>query len=290
MFSGWVCGTPIRIHTFTGLIFPSQRGFRRWLLIWIDRLICMFATRVVPEGQGVKNDLQRYGITRKRLELIGYGNIAGVDTKYFSIDAPGVVSAKNALVAQLKLKPSDFVFCFIGRLNADKGISELVAAFIELPQNAHLLLIGAVDQTCPVDTVTLSKIESHSRIHSLGFQDDVRPALAVANIFVLPSYREGFPNVVLQAASMQRPVIASDINGCNEVVQSGVNGWLVPPRQIGALRGAMHLSMNQASVTLTQMGMTSRALVKDHFERSEHWKRLLHFYNECLGSVGVTNE
>lgn len=282
MLAAWLCCVPVRIHTFTGLIFPTSSGFRQRLLIWVDRLICACATHVVPEGLGVKADLEAFGITRKPLRVIGYGNIGGVDTTYFSAAAPGLVDAALALRQRLLVGPENFLFCFVGRLNRDKGLFELMGAFGLMPATAHLLLVGGVDETAPIDAATLLAIESHPRVHQLGFLDDIRAALHAASVLVLPSYREGFPNVVLQAGAMGLPVIATDINGCNEVIKPGRNGWLVTPRDVNSLRAAMHQAMQVSTDVLREMGRQSQALIQQRFERSEHWARMVVFYQELL--------
>lgn len=277
MLAAWICRVPVRIHTFTGLIFPTASGAKQKLLIWIDRLICACATRVVPEGRGVAQDLRRFGITHKPLQVIGSGNIAGVNTAYFNpADADSVERAKT-LRSALGIADPAFVFCFVGRLNRDKGLFELVRAF-ELLEGAHLLLVGAHDQTAPLDAKTRQVLGEHPRIHHLGFQDDIRAALLSADVLVLPSYREGFPNVLLQAGSMALPVIASDVNGCNEIVTPGLNGWLVPSRSSEALRLAMQAAMETSEESLVAMGRAARLHVKACFEQEAHWQRMVEFY------------
>lgn len=282
MVSAWLCRVPIRVHTYTGLIFPTSRGFKKKLLIYIDRLICACATHVIPEGLGVKKDLEAYRITSKPLHIIGYGNIAGVETTYFSPMATGIGEASNELKTNLGISENDFVFCFVGRLNRDKGLAELMDAFSALPENTHLVLVGGLDDSAPIDKTTLEIINSNPHIYPLGFLSDIRPALHMADILVLPSYREGFPNVVLQAGAMGLPVIATDINGCNEVIEPGFNGWLVPARDAQALQQAMQTAMQAPESERDSMGQQARERIKARFERTEHWRRMEQFYHELL--------
>ncbi|UUZ74635.1 glycosyltransferase family 4 protein [Polaromonas sp. P1(28)-13] len=284
MLAAWLCRVPVRVHTFTGLIFPTSHGFRQKLLIWADRLICSCATHVIPEGLGVKTDLETFHITRKPLRVIGHGNIAGVDTAYFSPVAPGVVEAASELRKRLAIGTENFLFCFVGRLNRDKGLAELMGAFSLLPPDAHLMLVGAVDRTAPMGAATLSAIESHPRVHRLGFLEDIRAALQAADVLVLPSYREGFPNVVLQAGAMELPVIATDINGCNEVIEPGYNGWLVAPRDVQALYAAMRQVMQVSVSVRSEMGKQARVRIQQRFERQEHWARMVEFYQALLAA------
>lgn len=279
MLAAWACRVPVRVHTFTGLIFPTSQGFKQALLILIDRLICACATHVVPEGLGVQKDLERFDITRKPLKVIGHGNIAGVDTAYFSKDVLGASSLRT----EIGIKADDFVFCYVGRLNRDKGLAELTEAFTRLNGEPHLLLVGGLDETAPPPQNALSAIESHPRIHALGFLTDIRAALAASDVCVLPSYREGFPNVVLQAGAMQLPSIVTDISGCNEVIESGFNGWLVPARDEQALHDAMAVASQTPESVLAAMGQRARCRIKDRFERDAHWIRMSIFYKELCG-------
>jgi glycosyltransferase involved in cell wall biosynthesis len=282
MLAAWLCRVPVRVHTFTGLIFPTSTGFRKKLLIWIDRLICACATHVVPEGQGVKQDLERFRITHKPLRVIGHGNIAGVDTEYFSPVACGVEEMATELRNRLAIEKGAFLFAFVGRLNKDKGLAELMHAFNSLPINAHLVVVGGLDQAAPVDASTLAAIALHPRVHSLGFLKDIRAVLCMSDILVLPSYREGFPNVILQAGAMTLPVVATDINGSNEIIQPGNNGWLVPPRDPKALGNAMRHAMDVSADFRGEMGLLARVRVQRCFEQKEHWERMVEFYQGLL--------
>lgn len=297
MVAAWLCRVPVRIHTFTGLVFPSSAGLRRRILMAVDRLICACATRIVPEGLGVKTDLQRHAITRKYLAPIGHGNIAGVDTHQFARGQASVTAAARGLATRFRIPERAMVFCFAGRLNRDKGIGELLQAFEVLPENCHLLIVGGLDTTAPINHDEQSLIAKHPRIHATGFMQDIRPALQLANILVLPSYREGFPNIVLQAGAMSLPVIASDISGCNEVIKPGLNGWLIQPRSTSGLHAAMLAACHCPPATLAEMGARARLIVQSHFERSMHWRNMQAFYYAALPSqhlieapIGVSAE
>ncbi|WP_044500696.1 glycosyltransferase family 4 protein [Pseudomonas saudimassiliensis] len=278
MLAAFLAGVPVRIHTFTGLVFPTSDGFKRKLLVAIDRLICAAATNVVPEGEGVAADLRADSITSKPLRVIGKGNIAGVDTQYFQ--------PTKCLPLQHGGSGS-FTFCFVGRLNRDKGLQELVSAFTSLEGESTLLLVGELDATAPVDEVTLGHIQSHPRIQTTGFLEDIRPALEACDVLVLPSYREGFPNVVLQAGAMGKPVIASDINGCNEVIENGFNGWLVRPRDASALAERMAHVMSCSPDERAKLGNNARARIVERYEQSGYRRKLLEFYKEVASEAGL---
>jgi glycosyltransferase involved in cell wall biosynthesis len=271
MFAALLAGVPIRIHTFTGLIFPSSTGVKRKILLLMDRLICLTATHVIPEGEGVKRDLIQHKVTYKPMAVIGHGNVAGIDTQYYSPE-----SQKSKSPDGFK----GFVFCFVGRLNLDKGIQELISAFLVLPNEPRLVLVGKLDATAPITSQTLEAIHAHPRIRCTGFLDDIRPVLACSNALVLPSYREGFPNVILQAGAMALPVIATDINGCNEVVENDFNGWLVTPRDVESLKKRMEYVMFLSDQQLATIGRNARERIVERFERRTYLQKLLNFYKE----------
>lgn len=278
MIAGFFAGIRVRIHTFTGLIFPTSGGLKRKILIATDRLICAAATHVIPEGEGVAADLRANGITAKPLRTIGNGNIAGVDVEYFN---PAQTNSTELA------SHGTFTFCFIGRLNKDKGLQELIAAFTSLGGGARLLLVGDIDHTAPVDDRTLRLIQSHPKVQTTGFLDDIRPALVACDVLVLPSYREGFPNVLLQAGAMAKPVIASDINGCNEVIENDFNGWLVPSRNVKALAECMGDVMSLSIGELGRLGNNARNRIVERYEQNSYRRKLLQYYGEVIREAGL---
>ena len=278
--AGFFARVPVRIHTFTGLIFPTCSGVKRLVLQSIDRLICLLNTHIVPEGQGVLRDLAP--LCSKPLKVIGYGNIAGVDLRYFNAMEVATLQAATQLRISLGLQGKK-VFCFVGRLNRDKGLKELCTAFGHLDANqAALLVVGGLDDENPVDAQTFESIQQQSGIFWLGFQADVRIALAAADIFVLPSYREGFPNVVLQACAMGKPCLVTDVSGSNEIVCQDVNGWVVPSRNAEALQFQMAKVMQISNAELEQKGQNALELVTERFERKHYQVMLLRFYQDIL--------
>jgi glycosyltransferase involved in cell wall biosynthesis len=283
MFAGFLCRVPVRIHTFTGLIFPTSSGIKQRVLILMDRLLCACATIIVPEGNGVKQDLIYHRITSKDLSVIGHGNIAGVNTDYFSKEAVKAQCLDESLLKILNFPTDAFVFCFVGRFTQDKGFRELINAFIKLPKNAYLLLVGEEDKRIPLPNDIKVNVDSNPRIYNLGWQDDVRPALAVSSVLVLPSYREGFPNTPLQAGSMQLPCIVTDVNGCNEIIEEEYNGWIIPAKNSLALQYAMQQSMHAEN--LEKLGDNARNNIQVKYEQSTHLHNMLKFYYEQFDKV-----
>lgn len=275
MLAGWMCGVPVRIHTFTGLVFPTAAGMKRRLLMTTDRLTCACATLVNPEGQGVKRDLERYHITSKPLYIIGNGNVNGIDLSYFN-------RTEEVCKAAATIREEGCItFCFVGRLVGDKGINELIRAFLRLyAQNTQvrLLLVGSFeDKLDPLLPDTKQTILEHSAIRFAGWQNDIRPFLAASDIFVFPSYREGFPNVIMQAGAMDLPCIVTDISGCNEVIQDGINGLIIPPRDEDSLYDAMDRLSTHPSER-ESMARQARPMIAGRYERGYFWKKLKEFY------------
>ncbi|WP_265130435.1 glycosyltransferase family 4 protein [Chryseobacterium oranimense] len=287
MLAGKIAGVPIRIHTFTGLIFPTRKGVVQKLLISMDQLLCWAATHIYPEGEGVKKDLLNYRITSKPLKVIGNGNVNGIDLNYFSPEQITDEQKEN-LKKELNIHDTDFVFVFVGRLVGDKGINELVDAFslltkAENPQRrSKLLLVGPLEQELdPLHPDTLKEIERNPDILSVGFQKDVRPYFAVSHALAFPSYREGFPNVVMQAGAMGLPSIVSDINGCNEIIIENQNGVIVPVKNSEKLREAMTKIMSDQNY-YDQLKINARSMIQSRYEQSLVWEALLGEYNKLV--------
>lgn len=283
MMAAWVCRVPVRVHTFTGLVFPTATGLTQKILIFTDRLTCWCATHIVPEGEGVKNDLISYRITKKTLKVLGHGNVRGIDLKHYDPE-DAVVKSEAAKIR----KDGIFTFVFVGRLVGDKGINELVNAFSKLNQdnpNTRLILVGPEERKLdPLKEQTIKIIESNTSIEAVGSQKDVRPWLAASDALVFPSYREGFPNVVIEAGAMELPSIVTDINGSREIIIEGKNGTIIPPRDTDALYNAMKQFVENPD-RVKEMAANARPLIASRYEQSYVRQCLKDYYKEILNKV-----
>ena len=279
MMAAWICRIPVRIHSFTGLVFPTASGLKQKILIATDSITCACATTILPEGKGVHRDLERFQITSKPLNIIGNGNINGIDLEFFD-QTPAILEQ-----AEKYRKEEVVTFCFVGRIVRDKGINELVSAFQRLHQaypNTRLVLVGPFEeQLDPVLPETRQMIEQHTAIEWMGWQDDIRPFLVASEVFVFPSYREGFPNVVLQAGAMGLPCIVTDINGSNEIISESINGCIIPSQNEQALYEAMEKMLNQEE--RQKLAQQARPQIANRYERKALWKELLKFYRSLEG-------
>ena len=281
MVAAKYANVPVRIHTFTGLVFPAKKGLFQKILILMDKVLCWHATHIIPEGAGVKQDLLDYKITNKPLEVIANGNVNGIDTTFFNSNTISEQQQQN-LRNELGIDSSDFVFVFIGRLVADKGINELVRAFLSLKiPNCKLLLVGPYETEDPLQPETLKAIQQNDSILSVGFQHDVRPYLVISDCMVFPSYREGFPNVVMQAGAMGLPSIVTDINGSNEIIIEGFNGTIVPSKNVTALLRAM-IRIKEDETWRNQLQSNARSSIISRYEQELVWEALLIKYKEFL--------
>ncbi|RRA90392.1 glycosyltransferase family 4 protein [Paenimyroides viscosum] len=282
MLAGKMARVPIRMHTFTGLIFPTRTGMMQRLLIKMDQLLCWAATNIYPEGNGVKNDLINLNITSKPLKVLANGNVNGIDLEYFSKTQIST-EEQTQLKQDLGITRNDFVFVFVGRLVGDKGVNELVEAFSKLDTfNAKLLLVGSLEtELDPLQAKTLKEIEANPNIISVGFQKDVRPYFAISHVLVFPSYREGFPNVVMQAGAMELPSIVSNINGCNEIIIEGENGTIIPVKNIDSVVVAMK-KMYSNKEYYNQLQQNARPMIQSRYEQTVVWTALLEEYNYLI--------
>ncbi len=274
MVAAWLARVPVRVHTFTGLVFPTETGIKRKILMMTDCITCVCATHVIPEGEGVMNDLRNHGITKKPMKVLGYGNVRGIDLERF-----------KPIVNQNKNKDR-FTFLFVGRIVKDKGINELCHATSLLSGFApvRLLLVGSYeDDLDPISQETKDLIANNTAIEYVGekYEDELLACYAAADCFVLPSYREGFPNTVLEAGAMGLPCIVTDINGSREIIVEGENGVIVPPRNVDALFQAM-LEMVRNKPNRDYMAGKARNMIESRFEQSFVQKCLMEFYDEIL--------
>lgn len=280
MIAAYFAGVPIRIHTFTGLVFPYKKGFIHHLLLFLDKVLCRFATHIIPEGEGVKKDLLAFKVTKKPLKVIANGNVNGIDLDFFNPNKVSQVEQEN-LKQQLHINSTDFVFVFVGRLVSDKGINELVAAFDTFSSknsNSKLLLVGPLENDLdPLLQKTKDTISNNKAIISVGFQTDVRPFLAISNVFVFPSYREGFPNVILQAGAMNLPCLVTDISGSNEIIIQNENGIILPVKNEIAIFEAMKLIFEDRNLFL-KIKQNARIQIESRFQQELVWKTLLQEY------------
>lgn len=286
MLGAKLAGVPIRLHTVAGLPLMETTGLKRILLNGVEKFTYVFATKVYPNSKGLYDFiLANQFTTENKLKIIANGSSNGIDTTHFS---PEKITEDECINLKVKLGvlPEDFVFVFVGRLVGDKGINELVIAYAQLKTpNSKLLLVGPLEtELDPLQPEILKEIESNPNIINVGFQSDVRPYFAISDCLVFPSYREGFPNVVMQAGAMGLPCIVSDINGCNEIIIEGENGVIIPVKNVEAIKVAMFKMRNDVQ-WCQKLKQNSRKLIQQRYEQQVVWKELLGEYNRLISQL-----
>ena len=277
MMAARYSGVRLRVHSFTGLVFPQAKGIKKYILKTTDKITCRCATHILPEGNGVRKDLLFNKITSKPLRVLGYGNIRGIDIKYYSPD-----NAEIQPQASVLARKDMFTFIFVGRIARDKGIGELVEAFLRLSdkrKDIRLFILGVDEPDDRPSAKILEAIRHTSQIEATGGVSDVRPYMKASDCLILPSYREGFPNSVIEGGAMGLPCIVTDINGSNEIISNGVNGLIVPAKDTEALCRAMGKVVEDRQL-YDRMRMNARQMVIHRFDRTLVWNSLKAFYKD----------
>ena len=277
MLAAWITCRPVRIYMCHGLRYQGTHGKLRKFLMLMEKLSCFCATHVVSVSKGVAETMVSDGLCKSdKIQVIGHGSAGGVDMDKFD---PAIVA--NEVRNELSIPSDAFVFCFVGRIVKDKGINELVGAFRQLSldnNKTHLLLVGPMEMTQnSIDGITYDIIQSNPYIHSVGMQKDVRPYLKASDAFVLPSYREGFGMVLVEAGAMGLPCITTNITGCNEIVVSGENGTIIEPRNQQKLYLEMKMWVDNPSF-VKKMAQNARKMVEERYECHKVWNNYFNFY------------
>jgi len=293
MMASKIANVPLRLHTVGGLPLMEASGIKQKILIFVEKLTYKCATNVYSNSAGMYDFiLENNFINKDKIKMLANGSTNGIDTSYFS-NSNITEATKEELKDSLRITKNDFVFVFVGRLVGDKGINELVLAFKKLlvyNTNIKLLLVGhQEDQLDPLSEATLNEINSNRKILSVGYQNDIRPYLSISNCLVLPSYREGFPNVVMQAGAMDLPSIVTNINGCNEIIIDNINGLLVKSKNCYELEKAMFKIFNNP-LLYDKLKSSSRGLITSRFEQKKVWKTILDEYRELENDLIYNNE
>ena len=284
MIAAWICRVPRRVHTFTGLVWPTTTGVKRSILMLTDKILCLCATHIIPEGQGVLQDLQEH-ITNKPMKVLGYGNIRGVDVNYWN-NTESIKEEGRKLRGRYGIE-QEFTFLYVGRIVKEKGINELVEAFKELNSlypESRLLLVGPEENN--LDPISEESREIIGRLPSIittgpAYGRDLLNFYSAADCLILPSYREGFPNTPIEAGAMGLPCIVTDINGSREIIEDGKNGLVVPSKDSLALLTAM-TALIENKPLYNMMADNARPMIVARFEQGFVRKCLYDYYNEIM--------
>lgn len=281
MLAGRLAGVHHCVHTFTGQVWATKHGWRRWLLKQADCVLAALTTRALVDSPSQRNFLIEEGVLRAdKADVIGKGSICGVDGKRFRPDP----EARRVVRAELGVPPQAPVLLFLGRLNRDKGVADLAAAFADLAlrfPELRLLLVGP-DEAGMAARIGSICANAANRIHRIDYTREPERFMAAADVFCLPSYREGFGMVVIEAAAAGLPAVASRIYGITDAVVDGTTGLLHPPGDVHALVEALATLIDDPE-RRAAMGSCARARAVADFSQAESSRGLLAFYGKMLG-------
>ena len=274
MMASFLSRVPVRIHNVVGLPLMEASGKKFILLKFIERLTYFFSTNIFCNSFGLKEYINS-NLTSLPITVIGQGSINGVDTEYFKNKYNKEEGLK--IRGKYNILKDDFVITFIGRIVKDKGINELVESFINLVKkypNLKLLLVGDYEEDLnPIDKKNKKFIDELDSIIAIGFKNDIREFLAITDLFTLPSYREGLPNSLIEAGSFGIPLLATDINGCNEIIENNETGILVKKKDAKSLKdGIEKLIVDKRLYSYIRDNVRDRIIKK--YDQNYFWKEL----------------
>lgn len=275
MTAAYSAGVPCRIHTFTGQVWATKRGAARGLLKNMDRLIAFFATHVLVDSPSQRDFLiTNKVVSPSKATVLGHGSISGVDLQRFK---PGL-AVRAAVRNELGVAEDAVLFLYVGRLNRDKGIPELLGAFAinraKYPQT-RLLIVGPDEESME------RLISPGSGILRAGYTDQPERYMAAADVFVLPSHREGFGSTVIEAAACGLPAVASRIYGLTDAVVDGETGLLHERGSVESLAAAL-AKLSSDPELRRRMGEAARARATKDFAMKDVTRRTLDFYRQAL--------
>ncbi|MBQ4819557.1 glycosyltransferase family 4 protein [Aquimarina sp. MMG016] len=285
MMAAKLAGVPHRLHTIAGLPLLVAKGSKRKLLDAVEKLTYGCATMIYPNSFGLNDIIIQNKYTKpSKLKVLANGSSNGIDTSFFD---PALYSEEDNLKLrnELEITPNDKVIVFVGRLVKDKGINELILAFKRLSKehtDCKLLLVGTYEKDLdPLLPETEDEINTNPSIIFVGWQNDVRPYFAISDILAFPSYREGFPNVVMQSAAMGLASVVTDINGCNEIITEGNNGLIIPVEDAEALYISVKKLVADDKLR-NDISNNARESITTRYERVYVWEQILKEYKSLL--------
>jgi len=288
MLAARLAGTKHRFHSFTGQVWATRTGAIRHVLKAMDRLLSLCASRLLADSTSQLDFLVEQGIvSRQRIEVLADGSICGVDVRRFSRND----DARRKVRAELGIGEDDIVFLFVGRLTVEKGISELLQAFSAVASRfdrVHLVIVGPSEADFEQELEQGRRLTG-GRIHRIGFTTRPQEYMSAADVFCLPSYREGFGTVIIEAAAAGLPTIASRIYGITDAVEDRKTGLLHQVKDVGSMEALMEKMVRDAPLRIA-LGQAAYQRAVTRFSKERVVQCLLEFYKrEGVGSGAATS-
>ena len=283
MLAAWTASVKLRVHIFQGEVWASKSGLYRFILKTADRITALAANYILAVSRSEKDFLEAENVvTKGQIQVLGNGSISGVDISTFAQNK----CSREEMRKSLGFSSTDVVVLYLGRLAIDKGILDLIRAFaLVAPQNTHLkLLIVGPDEDDLLDGIDKDlDAELSERLVRRGFSDEPESYLRAADIFCLPSHREGFGTVIIEAAAAGVPSIGSDIYGIRDAIVDGFTGILFEKASVHSLASKLEFLVND-NETRCQLGEAARMRAISEFEQQLVVSRYVAFFKEIVSS------
>ena len=278
MFAAWIARVPLRVHSFTGQVWVTKTGTKRLILKQFDWLIALFSTQnIVDSPSQCQFLIDENIITIEKSNVFAKGSISGVDLARFKFNQ----EMRVAIRQQLNIPNEAIVFLFVGRLTKDKGVLDLAQAWRDAHlSKAHLIYAGPDEQNMQIQIARLAE-NDNKNIHFIGYTNTPEDYMSAADVLCLPSYREGFGSVVIEAASIGIPAIASSIYGITDAVVDGETGLLNDPGDIKAIKNCIENIINNQTLRL-KLGEQAQVRAVNHFDSKLITQEWVNFYNKNL--------
>ena len=284
--AGRLARCPALIYTLRGLGYEAFGGPARAIGKFCEKIACRLPDRIITISGSLKAHVAEENlVSKERIEVLGAGSSKGVDLDEFRRSEERIANGRK-IKQSLGINDDELVIGCLGRMTEEKGVLELLSAFRSLRTthpNVHLLLMGHKDQRKPFSPETSQLLSASPDTHVLDFHDNVPDYIAAMDILVLPSYREGFGNALIEASAMRVPVVASDIPGCRDAVLPGMTGLLVKPRDAKELEKAL-AELIENPDRRAVMGQNGERWVRENFDRNMVWGRLIQVYEQVLAN------
>lgn len=280
--AGRISFSPVLLYTLRGLGYTAYTGLKRHIAKFCEKITCCGADYIISISHSLRECAINEGIVSgEKVHVLWQGSSKGVDLKTFNLDEKMKFRASQ-IREKFGIEDSDIVLGFAGRLTEEKGIVEFYRAFQNIRKdNIHILLIGQQDGRNPLPESFICEMDKDLKVYRIGFQEDLPTFLAAMDIFVMPTYREGFGNAIIEASAMKRPVIATDIPGCRDAVKDGQTGILVGLKDVKSLQQAIEQLISDPEKR-KEMGQKGFEWVKENFSRDLVWDRTLELYEQML--------
>lgn len=279
-----LAGIPVRLYCQWGIVYVGFNGFKRKVFKAIEKLVCRLSTWIEPDSFGNLRFSHAEGLyPEKKGSVIWNGSACGVKLEKFDISRRDVWRA--GIRAQYGIPAEARVFGFIGRVTGDKGVNELFSAFQQILKempDSRLMLVGGMDKADSVDDALYTWAKSEPRVLFCGYTNVVEQYLSAMDVFILPSYREGFGAVVVEAEAMGLPVIVSDIPGPTDAMREGETGLIVKKADVSTLTDAMRRLGNDQALR-EQFAANERPFAEYHFEQSELMRQIMEDRRRLMG-------